>query len=288
MKMKNYAKTQVIALMICIIAAFCSITILGNRFSKPESYASITEYLDQKKTNVEELAGSAAAASAAITLMPGDFGTPIADKLADLSGYFLLILVAIYIEKFLVSVVGLLVFDLSLPIGFVLLGISSYIGTPLRRFALKLIALSCVLAFLVPVSVGISDSVEKQYQTEIQQTIDNANANSESIQGVSNQADQDNSSVWETFINKVKGGSETLLNKFKNILNNFIDTIAVYIVTSCIIPAVTFILGIWLIKTLLNVNLPPLVLMKGSDVTRAYRRMVKQVNPADADHEEQD
>ncbi len=52
-----------------------------------------------KKTTALELTAAATAASAAITLIPGDAGTPIADKLADLSSYFLIVVCAIYLEK---------------------------------------------------------------------------------------------------------------------------------------------------------------------------------------------
>lgn len=276
MREKTRVNSRLIVLIICLVAAMFSVVYLGARFTKPESYAAITESLEEKKVNVEKLAGSAAAASAAITLMPGDFGTPIADKLADLSGYFLLILCTIYIEKFLVSLTGLVVFDFLLPIGFVLLGIAGYIRYPIRRAALKIIALSVVLAFLVPASVQVSNVVEAQYNAEIQQTIADANTNSESIQGISDQADEDNASIWSAFIDRVKGGSTTLLNKLRDILNNFIDALAIYIVTSCVIPVLCLILGIWLIKIVFHLDLPTPTLVKGSDLTKAVcNRRVK-------------
>ena len=47
--------------------------------------AHAIQSLDDKKTTALELTAAATAASAAITFIPGDAGTPIADKLADLS-----------------------------------------------------------------------------------------------------------------------------------------------------------------------------------------------------------
>ena len=43
-------------------------------------------YLDLKKKTVLELTAAATASSAAITMIPGDIGTPIADKLARFPG----------------------------------------------------------------------------------------------------------------------------------------------------------------------------------------------------------
>ncbi len=55
--------------------------------------------LEEKQTTVLELSAASAAASAAITLIPGDVATPIADKLADLSSHFLLVLCAVFLEN---------------------------------------------------------------------------------------------------------------------------------------------------------------------------------------------
>lgn len=254
---KKEINLSLILLMICLIGALFSVSYLGVKFSKPESYAVITETLNEKKTNVEKLAGSAVAASAAITLIPGDIGTPIAEKLADMSEYFLIILCVIYIEKFLVALTGFVVFELLLPIGLVLLGISSYIRRfPLKKMAWKIIVLSAVLSLWVPTSVYISNVIEAQYHDEIQQTVASADANSAALQGVSDQSDQEDSSLWSTFVQKVKGGSATLLSKFEDTLNGFVDAMAVYLVTSCIIPVLTLLLEIWVIKTIFQLNTP--------------------------------
>ena len=95
-KTPRTTRSSVILFVIFLLAAVLSIAVPGSHFAKPESYSSSVQELNEKKLGVEKLAGSAAAASAAITLMPGDFGTPIADKLADLSGYFLIIVIKLY------------------------------------------------------------------------------------------------------------------------------------------------------------------------------------------------
>ena len=85
--------------------------------------AHAIQSLDDKKTTALELTAAATAASAAITLIPGDAGTPIADKLADLSSYFLIVVCAIYLEKYLVTITGLAAFKLLIPIGCILLSL---------------------------------------------------------------------------------------------------------------------------------------------------------------------
>lgn len=273
---------SVIILVVCLLAALISIVGPGSHFAKPESYSGSVQALNEKKHDVETLAGSAAAASAAITLMPGDFGTPIADKLADLSGYFLIILIAIYIEKFLVSVAGIMAFDILIPVGLILLAIGIFRKLPIRRAALRIIALGAILMLLVPVSLSISSLVEKQYETEIQQTVDTANENTESIRGTADRSDDD--SPWADFVAKIKGGSSTLMNKLESTLNSFVDAIAIYIVTSCVIPVVVLIIGIWLIKTLFHLDVRmPRVLYMSEYTTKRYRTARKPREDAGED-----
>ena len=250
-KMPRFEKWTIIKAAVLLLAALLSIAGPGSRFAKPESYSGSVRELDEKKSGVERLAGSAAAA---ITLMPGDFGTPIADRLADLSGYFMVILIAIYIEKFLVSVSGILAFDILVPIGLVLLAVGALSSMPLRKSALRIISLGVILAFLVPASLLVSNMIEEQYAAEIQQTIDAANQDTEDLKGTADRSED--SSPWTEFVSKVKGGSATILGRLESILNNFIDAIAIYIVTTCVIPVVILILGVWLIKMLFQIDIP--------------------------------
>lgn len=80
-----------------------------------ETHAASLTALEEKQSTVLELAAASTAASAAITLLPGDAATPIAEKLADISGYFLLALCAIYLEKYLLTVTAYAAFRLLVP-----------------------------------------------------------------------------------------------------------------------------------------------------------------------------
>lgn len=110
MEEKNW-KRAAWALIPLIVAAI-SFFVVAKYTSSTEFNARIIASLDEKKTTVMELTAASTAASAAITLIPGDVGTPIADKLADLSGYFLIVLCAIYLEKYLVTIMGYAAFKI--------------------------------------------------------------------------------------------------------------------------------------------------------------------------------
>ena len=76
------------------------------RASNPENHKKTIEALDEKKADILKLTATSAAASTAIAAIPGDATTPIANKLTDLTSYFLIILVVIFLEKYLVTLTG--------------------------------------------------------------------------------------------------------------------------------------------------------------------------------------
>ena len=84
---------RVVAIIVCIIIACISFFGLAKSYSSPESKINkeTIKYLDEKKTTALELSASATAVSTLITLAPGDDGTPVANKLMDLAGYFCIV-----------------------------------------------------------------------------------------------------------------------------------------------------------------------------------------------------
>ena len=84
---------RVVAIIVCIIIAGSSFFGLAKSYSSPESKINkeTIKYLDEKKTTALELSASATAVSTLITLAPGDDGTPVANKLMDLAGYFCIV-----------------------------------------------------------------------------------------------------------------------------------------------------------------------------------------------------
>ena len=91
-------KAAVVALL--VVVALVSALPLRAIFTSPDTYAATIATIDEKKTTVLGLTAAAAGASAAISAIPDDVGTPIADKLMDLCSSFTIVLVALYLEKY--------------------------------------------------------------------------------------------------------------------------------------------------------------------------------------------
>ena len=141
------------------------------------THGGIVSYIDGQKENVTLLTLSATTLSAVISTIPDDSCTPIANKLADLSVFLMLALGALYLEKYLLPIVGILSFRAILPVSclLLLLGLFHWRARhTLRRIAVKLIAFAIVLLLIIPSSVWVSKTINAVYGDSIQSTLGEA------------------------------------------------------------------------------------------------------------------
>ena len=110
----QFSKRTLIAVVLLIIALL-SIFVVSKVVTAPDFNEATVNSLDDKKVTVMKLAATAAASSTALSLIPGDVATPIANQIAELTTYFIVILGAILLEKILIAVVGYLTFGFIIP-----------------------------------------------------------------------------------------------------------------------------------------------------------------------------
>lgn len=242
---------RVVAIIVCIIIAGISFFGLAKSYSSPESKINkeTIKYLDEKKTTALELSASATAVSTLITLAPGDDGTPVANKLMDLAGYFLIVVSAIYLEKYLLTILGAL---------------TVYFGSKKELFwkiGVKIFIFGLAIYAVIPVSVHVSKMIYSTYQESIDVTIDEANdLADESEASKDDDKDSKKSKGSESSfidkakdtVNSVKNTLSVTANSVKNMVNKFIDGLAVLIVTTCLIPVLVIVFFIWLVKLVLG------------------------------------
>ena len=171
----NFDRTKCITAAVLLLVAILSITVVGKYASAPENHQKTIASLDEKKQTVMELTAASTVTSALITLLPGDTATPIAEKMADVSGYLLVVLCAIYLEKYLVTITGYVAFTYLIPIacGLWIFNLI-FANATLRKLATKLVVFGLAIFLVVPASVKISDLIGDTYQAQIQETIDEA------------------------------------------------------------------------------------------------------------------
>lgn len=274
--MENEKQKKILFALIPIVIALLSFFVIARFTSSTEFNAKTIQSLDDKKTTVMELAAASTAASAAITLIPGDVGTPIANKLADLSSYFLIVLCAIYLEKYLVTITGYAAFKILVPIACVFFsGYLLWRKEILRVVAQKFLLFGLAVYLVIPASVKVVDMIETTYASSIESTIETAKQTTDEIEsetGESGQVDDKSSNeksqsdsdsdskenaggFFSGLFNKVQEGVSTATANVENVLNNFIEALAILLVTSCLIPILVLIFFVWLVKMLLGLNI---------------------------------
>ncbi|MCR5671723.1 MAG: hypothetical protein K6G10_12020 [Butyrivibrio sp.] len=232
-------KIAITALLILIIAI--SITKVAPWAADPTNHAHSIEQTDDKIATVMALSGGAAATSAAISLLPGDVCTPISEELAELAKYFLVILSALYLEKFLITISGYITFSVLIPAALLLLSIAILFGKKnLGSIAGKIAVVGLAIFIIVPASVWLSDKV---YQTQA----DRVNSTIEQYNDMEDDGDTG-------FFDQITTVTTNTVDKATNFLSSLLEALAVMIVTACVIPILVFVFLIWLIKTIFAGN----------------------------------
>ncbi len=242
---------KVISVLLLLAILLLSVNVISKKAGDPETHAKTIQALDDKKADVLKLTAASTAASAALVAVPGDSTTPVANKLVDLTSYFLVILIVIFLEKILVSLTGYAAFSVLIPAACILL----MIGICLNRSSLKILAgkvaaFGLILFLIIPVSMKVSAMVEEIYNVSVESAVEEATDITEEIDETSDSE----GNFLDKALSKIKDGVTGVLEKGENLLNYYIETVAVMIVTSCVIPILVLVFMIWLAHLLFGIS----------------------------------
>lgn len=283
--------TSIVATVVCVVLALICFFPVAEFVSSTQTHAASIEQLDAKAGNVTALIASSTAASVAITLLPGDVGSPIADKLVDLAADFAIVLGAIYLEKYLLTILGLAACRLVAPIAFASAIAFVWLrpDSPLRAkslsVAIRLALFAVALCVVIPLSVFVSGMIEQTYAYDasgVAAQIDSGAQTSGSASdsaAASGDASQDSSAqstsgssdnMWDQFVDwagnlasdaadaassaveGVTSGVTGVLDTAKSWVSSLVEAFAVMIVTCCVIPILVLVFFVWLINVLLG------------------------------------
>ena len=146
--MKKMNVKKVTAVIVLLVVMILSMTVGSKVASDPENHKKTIESLDEKKEDVLKLTATSAAASTALAAIPGDATTRVANKLADLTSYFLIILMVVFLEKYLVTLTGYAAFTILIPIACVLLAAGICANQAVVKMLAAKIALFAAGSFL--------------------------------------------------------------------------------------------------------------------------------------------
>ncbi|WP_029232779.1 hypothetical protein [Butyrivibrio sp. VCB2006] len=234
---------KIAAVAVLLLVAVISFTKIAPWAASPYNHTHSIEETDSKITTVMTLSGGAAGTSATLSLLPGDMCTPIAEQLAELSKYFLVILSALYLMKFMISLSGYIAFSVLVPIAcLICCGAIIFDKKNWYQIAGKIAFIGLVFFLIVPASVKLSDMV---YQTQAE----SVNAAVEEYNELEIEGDSDSG-----FFNEFTTITTDTVDKVTAFLSSLLESLAVMIVTSCVIPVLVFVFLVWLVKTIFTAN----------------------------------
>lgn len=259
--MKENLRKNVVPIAVLLIVALLSLFVLSGIFSSQDFHRSSLAALNDKETTVLGLSAASAVSSTLISALPGDLAAPLAEKLIDLNSNFLLILCVIILEKYLLTISATVTFSILIPIS-CLLGIIYFLTKreKLKILGAKLTIFGILLFALVPASVQVSALIENTYQS----SVENTESITEKIAALQAELEDEAatedeggiSGVISNITDGISTASSAVLDWTGEQLNYLIESIAVLIVTSCVIPILVMFAFVWLAKIILNIELP--------------------------------
>ena len=262
---------QIGFIVLLIVAALVSEFALRPHFEQVETWESTIEVIDAKKSNVLALTTSSLALSAAITAIPDDAGTPVAEQLSQLAGNLGIVLAVLYLEKYLLTILSFLSFGVLIPIVCVLfaisLGIHGRLSTSrvLRVLGIRVLIVAAIAITVVPASVWVTQRVDETYQVSIAQEEAKAKEKAEEKAAKESKSKSEQKQENKSFLDQLVDGAaqlgsalssgvQSLTDSVITQATNLIEGAIVMIVTSCLIPLLVLAAFLWMGHALLGID----------------------------------
>ena len=252
-KIQKISPYLVLKVSILVFIMALSIFVASSVVSKCSLFTRSIDSLDDSQEVVMAVTGATLGVSVAITFLPDDYASPLADTLADMSTYFVILLGMILFEKLLITVGVPFIFRFIIPAGIILL-IVYYISHKkiIRTIAYKILAFAIVIILAVPFGTSVSKWLCSSSLDYVNETVTQAQDGSDKIEEISESSSSDKSfyeTVSSVFDSAIEGVTD-LFNYYKGIIQKFINTIAIMMLAYLVVPFVTFLLMLWFMNQL--------------------------------------
>ena len=254
-------KKRMIAMVLLLLAAASIVFALKADAMKING--PVIKVLDEQQTNVEKMTAATAVIATGLAAVPGDMTTPVANKLIDLSGYLVFVLCAVFLEKYLILIIWYLSLAILIPLSLAMMALTMFSsrGERIRKLAVKFLVFAVAIGIAIPASVGISCLMEKtsSYLSVNQrvESIENSSKASSEVESTT-----ESKSLIGRIKSNLSSSTGTLtssarkwIEKGENAFNDMIEAIALMMITSCVLPILTLMFFIWLLKSLFSINL---------------------------------
>lgn len=250
-RIKALSTLELFGIAVMLIAIVLSMTVGRSLLSSPEFYAHTIETLEEQKNDALMLSAAVTVASTAISAIPDDTGSSIADQLADLTLPLFIIVATIYLEIYLLTTFGWVSSTVLLPVAFVLcIGYIASRKAVLRVWIKRILILAIALLFVIPFSTVVTSNIEETFDESINQKFHSA------AYIVKEAEEQKDGNAVLNFFSGLADSVTSAFDLAKNMLSAMIDAIAILVITSIVIPIITVIVFLQAVKAALCIDIP--------------------------------
>lgn len=254
-KFQKINSKQILKVSIVVFIMALSFFVASSVASKCSFFTESIDLLDESQGVVMAVTGATIGVSVAITFLPDDYASPLADTLADMNAYFVILLGMILFEKLLITFGVPFAFKVIIPVGLLLLIVYFVSNKKIFRIiACKILALAIVIIMVVPLGTGISKWLCSSSLEYVNETVTQAQEGSDKINEIS-ESSSSNQSFYEmvsNVFNSAIEGVTDLFNYYKGIIEKFVNTVAILMLAYLVIPIVTFCVMLWIMNQLLQ------------------------------------
>lgn len=252
------AKHAVLAIKILTLCLIASVSFFfaADKISDTNFVRNACEYVEESRNTVMKFSAATLSTSLAISALPDDFATPLAENLADMNVYFIAVLAILFLEKILILYGIKAAFGIAIPLAccagilFVILK-----NNIIRDFAIRLCVLGLAVAFVVPCSAYITDYIAADLMVYVESTISETEAGADKLNEAMD-GGAENKTIFEKlselFQTAIRDISDLLLH-FQNTVRRCMNSIAILILTNFIMPVLTFFILRWILKETFNI-----------------------------------
>jgi len=255
--MKPTAKLVKI-LFIIFIMVF-SFTVLACKIPESNYIKKTVERLEESQNTIMKFSGTTIATSLAISALPDDFASPLASTVSDLNTYFVFMFAVIFVEKLIVLEGTKISLTYIIPAACLLLVLFILTARDIfKNFAIKILILGISLIVVIPFSTHFTEAVCRDYLAYVDETIAEADAGAAKINDVMSTSNEDATffdKLSDAFKTAIQGVSD-LLAYFKNVIKKCVNSVAVMLVTTFVLPLLILMLFRWLLKELFALHIP--------------------------------
>ena len=255
------AKHAALAIKILSLLLIAALSFFVVTTTLPESdfIKDSLESVEDNSNTVMQFSAATLSASLALSALPDDFATPLADSLADMNIYFIAILVALFLEKILIQCGIKAAFAILIPLAcFVGILFTATKKTVLKSLAIRLCVLGLTVAFVVPCSTHITNVAASELTEYVDETIEGTENSAGKLNEVMEGGTGDSTifeKLSEIFQTAIHGISDLMLH-FQNTIRRCMNSIAILILTNCLMPLLTVLVLKWLLGEIFHITIP--------------------------------